>query len=227
MKSLQLSFVMLMLFCAVPALAQDDSHGSLELRAQNALNAGQYKQALPLFRTLAERLKDEPDRIGQIQEKIRVCEANIKLAAEGAAPSDGVGAERKPHPEPEPGQTLEITIQDLGNFHYDAEQGGDIPEDVKRLSGTVIRTKGFMIPMDQAQNITQFAMVPDLFACCFGQPPQLQHTIIVNCPPGKAVAYFPDEIIVEGTLKVEVKKDEGYIVSIFEMTCNSVKPAAK
>ena len=27
----------------------------------------------------------------------------------------------------------------------------------------------------------------------------------------------PDEIIVEGTLKVQEKKDDGYIVSIFEM----------
>ena len=82
-----------------------------------------------------------------------------------------------------------------------------------------------MIPMDQAENITQFALVPSLFACCFGQPPQIQHTIVVNCPKGKAVNYFPDEILVEGTLVVEEKKDEGYIVSIFELNVNSVKPA--
>ena len=73
-----------------------------------------------------------------------------------------------------------------------------------------------MIPMDQAENVTQFALVPSLFACCFGQPPQIQHTIIVNTSQGKSVSYFPDEISVEGTLKVEQKKEDGFIVSILK-----------
>ena len=90
-----------------------------------------------------------------------------------------------------------------------------------------MRLHGYMIPMDQAENITQFALVPSLFACCFGQPPQIQHTIVVNCPKGKSVGYYPDEIIVEGTLKVDEKKDDGYIVSLFEMEVSSVKPAPK
>jgi hypothetical protein len=84
-----------------------------------------------------------------------------------------------------------------------------------------------MIPMDQADSITQFALVPSLFACCFGQPPQIQHTIIVKCPKGKAVSYFPDEISVQGKLSVDEKKEDGFIVSIFEIQCSSVKPAAK
>jgi hypothetical protein len=82
-----------------------------------------------------------------------------------------------------------------------------------------------MIPMDQAENITQFALVPSLFACCFGQPPSVQHTIVVNTPAGKGVSYYPDEIVVEGKLLVEEKKEDGFIVSIFEVECTSVKPA--
>ena len=120
-----------------------------------------------------------------------------------------------------------MTIKELGNFDYDAEKGGNIPDDVKALSGSKIKVKGFMVPMDQADSITQFALVPSLFGCCYGQPPQLQHTIIVNCPKGKSVSYFPDEIEVSGKLTVEEKKDEGFIVSIFEVECSSVKPAGK
>jgi hypothetical protein len=41
------------------------------------------------------------------------------------------------------------------------------------------------------------------------------------------VSYYPDEIVVEGKLNVEEKKDDGFIVSIFEVEVNSVKPAAK
>jgi len=120
-----------------------------------------------------------------------------------------------------------MTIKELGNFEYDADKGGNIPADVKALNGTTVKLNGFMIPMDQATSISQFALVPSLFACCYGQPPQIQHTIIVNCPKGKAVSYFPDEINVEGKLKVEEKKEDGFIVSIFEIVCDSVKPVAK
>ena len=96
-----------------------------------------------------------------------------------------------------------MTIKELGNFRYDEEKGGNIPADVKQLSGSTVRLRGYMIPMDQAEHITQFALVPSLFACCFGQPPQIQHTIVVTCPKGKAVSYCPDEIVVEGQLNVQ------------------------
>jgi hypothetical protein len=84
-----------------------------------------------------------------------------------------------------------------------------------------------MIPLDQADKIKQFVLVPDLFACCFGQPPQVQHSVIVSCPEGKAVSYFPEQIVVEGKLNVEEKKDDGFIVSIFQVDVTSVKPAPK
>ena len=118
-------------------------------------------------------------------------------------------------------------VQHLGNFQYDQEKGGNIPKDVQALSGSAIRLAGYMIPLDQADKIKQFVLVPDLFACCFGQPPQVQHSIIVTCPEGKAVSYFPEQIVIEGKLNVQEKKDDGFIVSIFEVACTSVKPAPK
>ncbi len=139
-------------------------------------------------------------------------------------PSD---EERKPHTKPKDGDVYTVAIQDLGNFQFDQDKGGNIPKDVQALTGSNVRLVGFMIPLDQADKIRQFVLVPDLFACCFGQPPQVQHSIIVSCPEGKAVSYFPEQIQVEGQLKVEEKKDDGFIVSIFELACSSVKPAAK
>jgi hypothetical protein len=198
---------------------------ALEIRANQEFNGGQYATALPMLKKLADLSKDQPDVLGPIQEKIRVCEKNL---ASGATPAPAaVGKDRKAHPAPKDGETYETTIKELGNFDFDADHGGNIPKDVQALSGHKIRLKGFMIPMDQAANITEFALVPDLFSCCFGQPPQLQHTVVANCPKGKAVGYFPDEIVVEGTLKVEEKRDEGFIVSIFAVEVSSVKPAAQ
>ena len=102
-----------------------------------------------------------------------------------------------------------------------------MPDDAKALNGSTVKLHGFMIPMDQADNITKFALVPDLFSCCFGQPPQIQHMVVANCPTGKAVSYSPDEILVEGKLNVEEKKDDGYIISIFEVSVSSVKAAPR
>ena len=227
-KSLSILVLVVLAGAAISATVAQSTQpldkATLEQRANDEFNRGNYALALPLLEDLAVRNKDNPDVVGPILEKIRVCNKNI---AEGNGGAGAPTGPRKPHPKPKPGQVIELQIKDLGNFEYDADNGGNIPQDVKDLSGCTVRVPGFMIPMDQADNITQFALVPSLFACCFGQPPSIQHTIVVNCPDGKAVSYYPDEIIVEGTLRVEEKKEDGFIVSVFEMDVNSVKPAGK
>ncbi|HYO10156.1 MAG TPA: DUF3299 domain-containing protein [Tepidisphaeraceae bacterium] len=213
---------------AAPAPA---SAGSLELRAATAFNKGQYVLALPLLQKLQAEYAQQPDKLGPVQEKIRVCEAQIRQAtqASGAAPPapPSAAGERKPHKPPQPGEVRSLQIKDLGNFEYDADKGGNIPADVRALNGASVKVSGFMIPIDQAENITQFALVSSLFECCFGQPPQVQHTVVCKAPAGKAVGYFPDELVVEGKLKVQEKKDDGFIVSVFELDVSSVKPATK
>ena len=217
--------------------------GALEVRATQSFAAGEWATALPLLKKVAERLKNDPARLGQIEEQIRVCQKNLAKAAKGPAKTGDVPAttatppapsipnptaeQRKKWAAPKPGEVVEAGIKDLGNFDYDQEKGGNIPEDVKTLTGTTVRVRGFMIPMDQADNITKFALVPDLFACCFGQPPQVQHMVVATCPDGKAVGYSPDEVVVEGKLNVEEKKDDGYIISIFEVSVASVKAAPR
>jgi hypothetical protein len=232
--------LMSLVMCGVAgAQTTKPSGASLEVAANEAFGAGKYAMALPMLTTLADKYKNEPDRLGPVKEKISVCQKQIAALtgasadlAGGAAGQSGpavpMSAEaRKPHAKPKAGEVAAMSIPELGNFEYDAEKGGNIPKDVTELGGSKIRVHGFMIPMDQADRITRFALVPSLFACCFGQPPQIQHTIVVQCPEGKAVSYFPDEINVEGTLKVNEKKEDGFIVSIFEMDVSSVKPAAK
>ncbi len=214
---------------------------ALEAKSTELFDKQDYEGALPLLVRLDSLLEDR-DRIVAVREKIFVATEKLKAAGKNVAeiavrdvekvlagrpagiPSD---EERKPHPAPKAGQPYAVTIQELGNFQFDQDKGGNIPKDVKALTGSAVRLSGYMIPLDQADKIKQFVLVPDLFACCFGQPPQVQHSIIVTCPAGKAVSYFPDQIEVEGTLNVEEKKDDGYIVSIFEVTCTSVKPAPK
>ncbi|HSI32338.1 MAG TPA: DUF3299 domain-containing protein [Tepidisphaeraceae bacterium] len=223
---------------AAPAKVADDKDFKFEARATEAFNRGQYSLAKELFAKAAERVKEsDPKKSAQLQDQVKACEKNIKeLAAVMPIPPGDLNPgpqietaadKRKKHTPPANGQVLEIGMQELGNFDYNADKGGNIPDDVKKLNGVKVRVKGFMIPLDQADNISHFSLVPSLFACCFGQPPQVQHQVVVHTPKGKAVSYYPDEIVCEGTLKVEEKKEDGYIVSVFEMDVSSVKPLAK
>jgi hypothetical protein len=227
------SILLLSSLAAAPTTkpAADDGR-PLEVRAAAAFNSGNYAEALPMLRTLENDLRDQPDRLGPVREQIRVCVtqlAQTSIENGGIPPQDApiTNEQRKPHAAPKDGEVRQMQIKDLGNFEYDADKGGNIPADVQKLSGSTIRLNGYMIPIDQAENITSFALVPSLFACCFGQPPQVQHTVICKAPAGKAVSYYPDELVVEGKLKVEEKKDEGFIVSLFEVEVASVKPTTR
>ena len=157
--------------------------------------------------------------------------ATAQNAAQAAAlavvPVQSLSKDRTPHRAPKPGEVLSMQIKELGNFDYDADKGGNVPADVLALDGATVKLTGFMIPVDQAGTITRFALVPSLFACCFGQPPQLQHTILVTCPPNKSVAYYPDQLSVQGKLHVEEKREDGFIVSLFEIDASSVKAEGK
>ena len=106
-----------------------------EFRANQAFNRGQYSAALPVLQQLSEVFKDQPSRLGPIQEKIHVCEtalASLQATPQVLPPPDLAPAKaRTPHAAPKPGEVLEMEIKELGNFKFDADRGGNIPADVK------------------------------------------------------------------------------------------------
>jgi hypothetical protein len=146
-------------------------------------------------------------------------------AVDPADVDPSTGKVRVPHALPQAGDVLTLGIRELGNFEFDPTATKDIPADVKALDGATVRLRGFMIPLNQAEDITDFALVPTLANCCFGQPPGVQHTITCKTEKGRAVQYTVDEISVTGKLAVKMKRDQDYTYSIFEMTVSSVKAA--
>ncbi len=209
-----------------------------ERRAMQAFANSEWKTALPMLKKVAASKAGQPDKFQAIQEYIRVCEKNIADPKAAAAfdPKSMLNTlgdpptapdKRKVHQRPADAAVVDLTIKQLGNFEYDSDKGGNIPADVLTLNGAKVRLNGYMIPLDGADRVTNFALVPTLLACCFGSPPSLQHTVVVRTPKGQAVSYFPDEIVCEGTLTVQEKKDEEFIVSVFELDVTSVKPAVR
>lgn len=150
--------------------------------------------------------------------KPRVTAPKVSPAARvTSAPSVG---QRQPHAPPTPGEVREMTIKQLGNFDYEADK--IIPPDVTRLEGMTVRLSGFMIITNESEHIHQFALVPDLFSCCYGQPPAVQHVVLVTCPAGSPCEYSAEPITVEGTLAVKETREEGFVTSIFQLAAHKI-----
>ncbi|MGF1635038.1 MAG: DUF3299 domain-containing protein [Phycisphaerae bacterium] len=216
----------------VPVTADPDAIARLQLRADQAFAADDFETARELYKKLAIQLRGDEARLGPVLERVRVCDAMLAQAEaenpDAAGPQNATDpAKRTPHTLPADGQPYAVTIQQLGNFVFDPLGADDVPADVQALHGKTVQIVGYMIPMQQARQITQFALVPDLFQCCFGQPPQLHHTVIVNTPQGKSVPYFPEELVCTGTLRVKKQMEDGFVVGLFELDVTSVKPAPR
>ena len=76
-KSIIAACLLLGAMAFAPALAVVDnppSTAQLEIRANTAFNRGEYTTALPILKKLEIIFKDEPGKLGPLQEKIRVCD---------------------------------------------------------------------------------------------------------------------------------------------------------
>lgn len=148
-----------------------------------------------------------------------------RLAASVAPPTAGIDprtGQRIPHTRPLPGQVLNLSIKALGNFSYDPAAFTPIPADVKQLNGSTVQLSGYMIATQQAgEDVSQFELVPSLTSCCYGQPPGVQHTIVVHCPPN--TPYSGGLVTVTGKLTVQAVRDGGYVVSLFQLQAEKVQ----
>src|SRR5438105_27347 len=115
---LKLPILVLISACLAAAPA---TNPSLESRADAAFGRGEYASAMVLFQKLKVELKDQPDKVTSVDERIRVCQTQLQNAGALAAPTTApTAAERTPHAPPKPGETREMAIKELGNFDYDA-----------------------------------------------------------------------------------------------------------
>jgi hypothetical protein len=105
------------------------------------------------------------------------------------------------------------------NYPFDETRGRiqDIPKSLRDLDGKNVSVDGYMIPLDQAEKITSFAIIPVLFGDPWPPPPKLQQVVVCNTPSGVTLAYMPTQIRVYGRLHVAVEKDGGFIVDLYHL----------
>ena len=208
----------------LPAPAAEVPLATLLDNADAAFDAGDWRTSLDAYKLAAVRLQAEvqaaadeagrrefANQLAAVQERVSEAQRQSGALAAGDRPTL---ANRTPHAPPAAGEVREVKIKDLGNFPYDDEVGG-VPADVAALDGMGIRLVGYMVPTYQTDQIREFTLVPDVYECCFGNPPGVEHTIQVKLPAGKAVMFTYGEISVSGTLRVSEERRDGFVMNLF------------
>lgn len=131
-----------------------------------------------------------------------------------------------------------LGFETLGDFPYEVteivtEGSGrpltkpvhEIPAAVKKLDGLKVAITGFLFPLRIKNGVsTEFLLMRDQAACCFGQSPQINHWIRVKML-GAGVDVGPQPYVVSGTLRVGEKYVQEYLTGIYEMDGEKVEEA--
>ncbi|MBX3463423.1 MAG: DUF3299 domain-containing protein [Planctomycetes bacterium] len=115
-----------------------------------------------------------------------------------------------------------LPFDELTSWPYEDGLKG-MPRRIKDLSGKKVLMTGFMLPIDEVQNIKEFLLVQSLWSCCYGQPPDIHGLVRVVMPKGKRTDYFFDPLKVIGTFKVEATILDGYCVDIYQLHVDSLE----
>ena len=115
-----------------------------------------------------------------------------------------------------------LTFEEIGSWPYEDGLKG-MPESVKKLDGIKVMMTGFMLPIDEVEDIKQFLLVQSLWSCCFGQPPDINGLVRVVMQGGKKVQYQYDPLKVIGTFVIRPTYDDDYCVDIYTIKADSVE----
>ena len=115
-----------------------------------------------------------------------------------------------------------LPFDELTSWPYEDGLKG-MPKRVKELSGKKVLMTGFMLPIDEVQNIKEFLLVESLWSCCYGQPPDIHGIVRVVMPKKKTTDYFFDPLKIIGTFKVEATVMDGYCVDIYQLHVESLE----
>ena len=151
--------------------------------------------------------------------------AIARLWREAARPDDG-GAPRRRGDGHLEVRFRHLSLDDLDDEAYesvmdDLMRGEErFPEGVAALDGERVEIVGYMIPEEwQRREVTEFMLVRDLLACCFGGAPQPDEWIHVSMEEGRGSPYFPFVAVsVTGTLRIEgIDDGAGYAAGCFRI----------
>lgn len=125
------------------------------------------------------------------------------------------------------GDYLEVNLKATGNFVMDPAKATleVIPQRYRELDGKRVMFEGEMYAPDEAgDQVSRFQLVYSIQACCFSGPPKVQERVFAVVPNNGKVDYHYGQVRVFGTLRVNLKREQGLITSVYEMDVESVEP---
>jgi hypothetical protein len=127
------------------------------------------------------------------------------------------------------GDYVEVDLKAMSSFPFDSENGTieDVPQRWRALDGRRVVLVGEMwAPYSTSSRLKEFELVYSIQQCCFSGPPQIQHFVqsrVVN--DDGVVSFHSGQVRVVGTLRVDVERAEGRVVSVYRLEVESVEPA--
>lgn len=115
-----------------------------------------------------------------------------------------------------------VSFDEIASWPYEDGLLG-LPPSVAKLSGQRVLMTGFMLPLDEVEQIKEFLLVQSLWSCCYGQPPDINGIVRVVMQGDARIDYQFDPIKVVGEFIVEETKEEGYCVDIYQLHAESVE----
>ncbi len=120
-----------------------------------------------------------------------------------------------------PGIEKILTFEEISSWPYQDGLKG-MPEPVKKMDGKTVLMTGFMLPIDEVENIKEFLLVQSMWSCCFGQPPDINGIVRVVMKGDKRINFKYDPIKVTGQFKVVAAYEDGYCIDIYQLHADEV-----
>jgi len=100
-----------------------------------------------------------------------------------------------------------------------------IPPGITALNGSNVEITGYMMPIEDPikGQLHKFVLFRNPITCCFGCANMLNEYMTVTLNGGGMVNYTPDmPVSVRGRLSVGAIFEQGYLMSIYQLTADSV-----
>jgi hypothetical protein len=150
--------------------------------------------------------------------------ATLAMGPAATAPAPAAVVEVKPQAEANASGVYQVAFDHLSAYEFVAppdekqakEAEKQIPAPVKALDAKKVAVTGFMLPVKMNEGlVTEFLLVKDPMACCYGIMPKVNEWVVVRMN-GKGVPPLMDvPITFEGTLKVGQIYEGGYLTGLY------------
>ena len=109
-----------------------------------------------------------------------------------------------------------VTWDTLGGWPY--KEHMPLPDSVMKLKGMRVGLSGYMMTLEEVEDIHEFVLVESIWACCFGTLPEVHQVILATIPDDKhGVEYTLSPILICGELDVGEIVEDGFVTSLYRM----------